>query len=55
MVALVFSHRPSRDLSEYPSLAAVLPLLGEDGWEMVSLSTTAAVMRADRFHQLYVL
>ncbi len=55
VTALVFSHRPSWDLSENPSLPTVLRLLGDDGWEMVSMSTTAAVMRADRFHQLYVL
>ncbi len=55
MVALVFSHRPSWDLSENPSLPAVLRLLGDDGWEMVSMSTTAAAAHPDRLHALYVL
>ena len=54
VTAVVFSHRPSWDLSENPSLATVLRLLGDDGWEMVSMSTTAATMQADRFHVLYL-
>ncbi len=33
MVALIFSHRPSWDLSETPSLPIVLRRLGDDGWE----------------------
>ena len=55
MVALVFSHRPSWDLSENPSLAPVLRLLGDDGWEMVSMSTTASVTPAGHLHAVYVL
>ena len=55
VVGLAFSHRPDWDLSENPSLGRSLRLLGDDGWEMVSMSTTAAVAQADRFRVLYVL
>ena len=55
VAALVFSHRPSWDLSENPSLAVVLGLLGDDGWEMVGMSATAAVMQAGHCQVLYVL
>ncbi len=33
----------------------VLRLLGDDGWEMVSLSAKSTLMRDDRFPVLYVL
>ena len=55
MAGFVFNCYPRWDLSENPSLPVVLRLLGEDGWEMDSVSTTAPTIQADPFQLLYVL
>ena len=55
VVGLAFSHRPDWDLSENPSLGLILRLLGDDGWELVSVTTAARSMQDDQFRVLYVL
>ena len=55
VVGLAFSHRPDWDLSENPSLGHILRLLGDDGWEIVSVTTAARSLQDAQFHALYIL
>ena len=55
VVGLAFSHRPDWDLSENPSLGRILRLLGDDGWELVSVTAAAKSLQADQVQVLYIL